>query len=359
MSERPRMLPAALLVLVSAVGLGATLRAGPEPADGPPSPTAAPGAEAIAEAARAFVQRLDGPRREKAVFAFADDERFDFHFIPRERRGLPLGEMTPVQRDAAHRLLRTTLSSQGYNKAVGVMRLEQILGTLEGRPERRDPERYFFSVFGTPSTTAPWGWRFEGHHVTLNFTSAGGVTVGTPAFLGANPAMVPSGPFAGWRLLGAEEELGRDLVLSLDATQRTRAVIAAEAFPDIVTGADRRVSLEGYEGLPASAMSAEQRELLWRLLREYVQNMEPGISRAQLAKIEDAGIGRVHFAWAGSTVPGEGHYYRVHGPTLLLEYDNTQNAANHVHSVWRDLTDDFGDDLLGRHYREAEHHRSR
>lgn len=313
-------------------------------------------AETLVAAAEAFTALLDDAERELALRPFEHADRFDWAFVPTSRNGLPLADMTAEQRSAAHGLLRATTSSQGYQKAIGVVRLEQILGEIEGRPDRRDPEQYFFWVFGDPSVDEPWGWRFEGHHISLNFTTADGLTVATPSFMGANPATVPSGPYAGWRVLGNEEDLARELLHSLDAGQRSTAVIATEAPSDIITGNDREVSLTERSGLPASAMTEGQRRLLMRVVMEYVGNMEASIADAQLAKIRDAGIGELYFAWAGGLDAGEGHYYRIHGPTVLFEYDNTQGGANHVHSTWRDLTDDFGEDLLRRHYEEADHH---
>lgn len=312
--------------------------------------------ERIAERAAAFVALLDDGQRERALRPFEHEDRFDWGFVPRSRNGLPFASMTPEQRHAAHALLRATTSSQGYLKAVGVIRLEELLGRLEGRPERRDPQQYFFWIFGSPSSDAPWGWRFEGHHISLNYTSVDGVTVATPSFIGANPATVATEPYVGWRVLGSEEELARQLLLSLDESQTARAVIAQEAPSDIITGAEREVSLREVSGLPVSEMTAEQRELLVRIVHEYVGNADASIAAVQMAKIEAAGVENLHFAWAGASDPGEGHYYRVHGPTLLIEYDNTQGGANHVHSTWRDLTDDFGGDLLRRHYEQVEHH---
>jgi hypothetical protein len=340
--------------------------AGGDPADGPAGPAGDPVASApapagaaaeaagpIAEAARAFLASLDDGQRARATRSFEDGERYEWFFTPVARTGLPLKEMTTAQRAAALDLLRAATSSQGYLKATGVMHLEGILAVLEGRPDRRDPENYHFWIFGSPSADQPWGWRFEGHHVSLNYTSADGVTVATPSFIGANPARVRSGPYAGWRLLPNEEDLARALVRSLDPGQRERTVISTTAPRDIITGNDRRASLERMEGLPASAMTAEQRALLFRLLAEYVDNADRSIAGPRLARIQEVGIDRLHFAWAGDLEPGGPHYYRIHGPTVLIEYDNTQNDANHIHSVWRDLENDFGEDLLRRHYDRA------
>lgn len=314
--------------------------------------------EPMARAARAFLDGLTPDRRARAVFALDDEERFDWHFVPRERNGLPLADMSRDDRVAAHRLLGAGLSAGGYLKATGVMQLEAVLGAIEGRPERRDPERYYLSIFGSPSAGEPWGWRFEGHHLSLNFTVAGEAPAATtPAFLGANPATVGDGPFAGWRLLGAEEDLARTLLGMLPADRRARAVISDRAPRDIITGAERRASLERYEGLPASEMSPEERQALWRLIGEYLHDFPPDIARTRADRIRAAGEDRLFFAWAGSLDRGAGHYYRVHGPTFLIEYDNTQNGANHVHAVVRDFENDFGDDLLRRHYEESDHHR--
>ena len=317
--------------------------------------SSAPADDVVAGAAGAFLATLDEPARNRAVYAVSDAERFDWHFVPRERNGLPLRDMTLEQRTAAHALLQATLSNQGYLKANAVIELERILGILEGRPERRDPEGYFVTIFGAPGSGRPWAWRFEGHHLSLNFSSPGNqVTITGPAFLGANPATVPSGSKAGWRALGQEEDLGRALVTSLSAEQRSRAVIAAEAPRDIITGNEREARLDAFEGLPASAMTDAQRQLLMNLVREYVGNMEAASARAWMARI--GAETEIHFAWAGPIEPGAGHYYRVHAPSFLIEYDNTQNDANHVHSVWRDLENDFGGDALARHYEEGHPH---
>jgi hypothetical protein len=307
----------------------------------------------VVEAAEAFIATLDGAERERALRDFEDGDRFVWHFTPVSRNGLPLREMTLEQRSAALDLLESVSSTQGYLKATGVMHLEAILGALEGRPGHRDPENYHFWIFGAPSVDQPWGWRFEGHHISLNFTSADGVTVSAPAFIGANPARVPSGPHAGWRLLAAEEDRARDLLAALTPSQREQAIIAERTPGDIITGNDREARLEAKEGLSAGDMTAGQLVLLRRLLAEYAENVEPEMARVRYARIEEEGIERLHFAWAGSTEPGEPHYYRIHGPTVLIEYDNTQNDANHIHSVWRDLENDFGGDLLRRHYETA------
>ncbi len=329
-----------------------------EAAPGPAEHAPAASEDGVSGAAAAFLALLDDDARAKATYDLGHEERFNWAFTPVSRNGLPLKEMTLEQRSAAHSLLQTTLSSQGYHKANAIIELERILGVLEGRPGRRDPEGYFVTIFGSPGEGAPWAWRFEGHHLSLNFSlPSDELTVTGPAFMGANPALVPSGPKAGWRPLGREEDLARALVMSLTAEQRGMAVIAAEAPRDIITGNDREARLDGSEGIPASALSAEQREMLFGVIAEYAGNMEAAAAHGWMARIRDEiSPDELHFAWAGPTEPGAGHYYRVHAPPFLIEYDNTQGNANHVHSVWRDMENDFGGDALARHYEEGHPH---
>lgn len=313
-------------------------------------------APSIVAAGERFLELLDDSARAKATYPFDDAERFNWHFVPRERNGLPFKAMTLEQRRTAHALMQRSLSARGYLKAVGVTQLERLLYALSNESAFRDPERYFVTVFGTPATAAPWGWRLEGHHLSLNFTLDGGEMAATPAFLGANPHEVRSGHLMGWRLLGVEEDLGRQLVRSLSPEQLRRALIAAEAPRDIITGNAREAVLERFEGIAASELTDAQRELLMELVAQYVGNAAPPAPRSQLDRLGASGWDKLYFAWAGSLDPGRGHYYRVHGPSILIEYDNTQDDANHAHTVWRDLERDFGGDLLRRHYEESGHH---
>ena len=315
-----------------------------------------PGVE-MATAANHFIALLDETQRAKALIPFQDAERQNWHFIPMIRRGLTWKEMTPAQRHLATSLLASGLSQRGYIKAKTIMSLEQILLELEqGKGPVRDPDLYYWAVFGQPSADGTWGWRVEGHHFSANFTVVEGRHISaTPSFFGSNPAEVRQGPRQGLRALAAEEDLGLELFRSLDDKQRAVAVIAEEAFPDVITGDKRKVAPLSPEGLSASKMTSSQRESLKRLIEEYVRRARPEVADADLAQIEKAGFKNVHFAWAGQDAPGKGTYYRVQGPTFLLEYDCTQNNANHIHAVWRDFAGDFGEDILARHYRETPH----
>jgi hypothetical protein len=243
-------------------------------------------------------------------------------------------------------------------KATTIMSLEQVLREMEGPNGRftRDPELYYFSIFGEPSTTGTWGWRLEGHHLALNVTMRdGGILASSPAFMGSNPAEVREGPRAGLRALGLEEDLGRELLNALDAEQRVQAVLEGNVPGDIVTGNSREAGIEGgLAGIPASGLNAAQTGLLRAVIGEYTNRMAPEVAARVMADMEAAGFGNVRFAWAGTAEVGAPHYYRVQGPTFLIEYDNTQNQANHVHSVFRDLLNDWGQDTLRAHY-EASH----
>jgi hypothetical protein len=319
-----------------------------------PDPTAP--AERIAAAVRGWLDGLDDRQREAARFAFDDAERFAWQYVPGERQGVSLRWMTPAQRVLAFGIVDAAMSARGARELRAVIDLEVILGELEGRSGYRDPGRYWFAVFGEPGDGAPWSWRVGGHHVAVHGTVAGGVVVGaTPSFLGANPATVPKGgPLAGRRALDGEERLARELLASLTAAQRKLAIVDPVAPPDILSGTGRRADLrEVPTGIRADALEPGQRDRLEGLVHHYLQRFEAGAARAARERVAAAGFDGVTFAWAGADQPGRGHYYAVRGPTLLIEYDNTQNGGNHVHSVWRDSTNDWGEDLLAEHYRSA------
>ncbi|HUP34347.1 MAG TPA: DUF3500 domain-containing protein [Candidatus Limnocylindria bacterium] len=338
-------------------GLAASAAAGALPRPSLAQSSDAAARAAMAGAALAFLGALPAEARSRAVFSVGDRERLNWHYVPRGREGVPFKAMPGPARAAAHALMKAGLSAVGYTKAVNVMELEAVLRQIETFGLSRDPENYAFTVFGNPGASAPWGWRVEGHHLSLNFTLVPGRPVAmTPAFLGANPAEVPSGPRKGQRALAAEQDLGRALARSLSEPQRARTMIAAQSLGDIVTGPGRANSLATPAGLALADMTGDQRSLAATLIEEYARNMRSELAEQELRRMREAGVERVHFAWAGPLEAGRAHYYRLHGPTLLIEYDNTQNNANHIHSVWHDPRRDFGLDLLGAHYRHGHHH---
>lgn len=312
----------------------------------------------MAQAANNFWAALTPEQQAMAGFKFEDDERMDWHFIPKKRKGLTIKDMTSAQRALAQALLNSGLSHKGFTEAVTIMSLDQVLKEIEGSGGKmvRDPELYYFSIFGKPGEKDPWGWRVEGHHLSLNFTIVDGkIAVAGPAFFGSNPANVLTGPRKGLRILGVEEDLGRALVKSLSDEQRKTAIITETAPKDILSFNARKTMLQTPVGITFPQLTDDQKKQTVNLVREYADRLRGELAADDLARIEAAGWDKVQFAWAGGLELGQGHYYRVQGPTFLVEYDNTQNNANHVHSVWRDLTRDFGEDLLGKHLQESKH----
>ena len=308
----------------------------------------------MADAAKNFLAALSDEQRAKATFDLKNDERLNWHFIPKERKGLPIKEMSGEQRALANALLNSGLSNRGYFKANTIMSLEQILRDMEkGKGPVRDPERYFFSVFGTPESHGTWGWRVEGHHLSLNFTLSGEEVVVTPSFMGTNPGEVREGPRKGLRVLGVEEELARDLVKSLNEEQRKVAIYTNSAPADVITAADRKAHALDPKGISMAKLTDDQKQMLLAVIKEYVSRTRPEVANKEYNEIRQTSPEQIHFAWAGSMERGQGHYYRVQAPDFLIEYDNTQNNANHVHAVWRDLKNDFGEDILRKHYDES------
>jgi hypothetical protein len=322
--------------------------------------TPRPAVERLTAAARAWLETLDDEGRSHATFAFDDDERFAWEYVPGTRLGLAVGEMTTEQRTAADAIVEAALSERGARDVRGVIGLEPILGEIERRAgrgnwQRRDPGLYWHAIFGTPGTDEPWSWRIGGHHVAIHVTVAQDRVIGaTPSFLGANPATVPDGPRTGMRTLDGEERLARALLASLTPEQRRHAIVDRDAPADILSGSGRRAELRDVPaGIRYNALDTGQRTALEALVRHYIGRSEPAVADAEWSRIHDVGLDAITFAWAGPDEAGHGHYYAVHGPRLLIEYDNTQDRGNHIHSVWRDPTNDWGEDLLAAHYRVA------
>jgi hypothetical protein len=308
-------------------------------------------ASLMTECANRFLAALDANQRGKATFPFDTDERMNWHFIPKERKGLPLREMTPYQKHLASALLAAGLSQTGYIKAVTIMSLEDVLKIIESDSgERRNPEKYYFSVFGTPSDSGTWGYRVEGHHLSQNYTVVNGKVIDGPSFFGANPAEVRQGPRKGLRTLVWEDDLGIELIRALDEQQQKVAIVDPTAYEDILTAASRKAALQGQpSGLSASKMNANQFDALMALMEEYAHNVSDELADGRTEQINKAGR-NIYFAWSGGIRGSDPHYYRVQTPSFLIELDDTQDDANHIHSVWRDFSGDFGQDLLQHHY---------
>jgi hypothetical protein len=319
----------------------------------------------MADAARRFLASLREEQRRAATFPFLGDERYLWNYRPFEsmpRNGLWLMAMTAEQQQAAFALLETGMSARGADQARRIMERETALREherLDGMLTKliRDPELYWWSVFGEPGGAEPWGWRVSGHHIGLHFTVVGDQVAPCPLFLGANPAEARYGPRKGDRILPEEEDMARDLLVSLDDPRRALAQYSPVAPRDIATDVHRR-AWPGVvpRGLPYAGMDARGREKLVDLIRQYLTRSADDLSAAAWRRIERAGLDTVTFAWAGPADRWQGHYYAVSGPTFMIEYDNVQNGANHIHSVWREWDGDWGEDVLAEHYRTAAHH---
>jgi len=298
----------------------------------------------MATAASRFLRALDKDQASKATFAFDAPERLDWHFIPRPRKGLPIKEMTSAQRALAFGLVQSGLAGSGFLKATTIMSLEEVLKEMEqGKGPVRDPELYFLSVFGPPSARGRWGWRVEGHHLSLNFTIEDGrIVSATPAFFGSNPAEVRQGPREGLRTLDDIEDRALRLVQALDARQSKEAVLADTPPKDIRAANTPQPPTDTAVGIAFADLNAEQREMLRALVEAYAANMPLEVATAWLSEIKQAGPDGVRFAWFGAADRLQPHAYRVQGPTFLIEFNNTQNGANHIHSVWRNMLGDFG-----------------
>ena len=318
-------------------------------------------AAAMSGAAQKWLSSLSEEQRGRATFAFDSEERLRWHFVPNEmhpRKGIQFKEMSEPQRALAHALLKTGLSARGYLTATEIIALENVLQVVEGPQRRfpRDPEAYQFTIFGTPGDKKAWGWRFEGHHISLRFDVVNGqMTASSPAFLGSNPAEVREGPQKGKRVLGAEEDAGRALLEALSPEQRQVATVLPEAPNEMLTTNLPKADPQSPIGVQASAMTAAQREKLMALIEVYTSVMTPDVAAERMAKLRKSGLDKIAFAWAGGAERGKKHYYRIQGPTFLVEYDNAQNDGNHIHSVWRDFDGDFGRDLLREHLKGVPH----
>lgn len=316
-------------------------------------------ADRIRAAAAHWLDGLEPDQRLRAGFPFDSPERFVWDYLPGARRGLTLADMTEPQQAAAMGLVAASLSDRTAGEVRAILALELVLRELErgsGKDlARRDPGRYGFAVFGEPKGPAPWSWRVGGHHVAVHVTIAGGRVVGTtPSFLGANPATIPHGSLAGRRTLDGEETLARALLQGMSAAERRIAVVDPVAPPDILSGTGRLADLREIPvGIRHDQLGRPGRVALDRLIRHYLERAAPNVAEAAWEQVRADDVGSVTFAWAGPGEPGRGHYYAIRGPRLLIEYDNTQDGANHIHAVWRDPVNDWGEDLLAAHYRAA------
>jgi Protein of unknown function (DUF3500) len=346
---------------LAAVGVAAQLvlrldvAAAEVPASAPmPMPMPMPQAESAVSAARRLIDATAAAHRPHLVLAFDEQRRGDWHYTPRQRDGLAWKHMSPAQRQAATALLHSALNERGHDKVRALMALEITLRELESSGAMRDPDNYAVAIYGQPGASA-WGWRIEGHHLSLHFTLAGDrVVAPLPQFFGANPATVPGdvgrgAPRQGFRLLGAEEDLARQWLASLNDAQRQQAVFDSRTYGDIISRNAARAQPLDAVGLPFAQMGAAQQALLLKLVAAFADHLQPELAQARLARVHAAPLVTLRMGWAGATTPGQPHYFRIQGANFLIEFDNS--GGNHIHSVWRDFEGDFGRDVLRQHYR--------
>ena len=325
------------------------------------TPSFADVASEMAKAANALLVSLDKEQTSLATFKFNGEERTYWHFIPAEmlkggsRKGLQIKQMTGKQRMLTHALLKTVLSESGHAKVKNIMFLEDILFALEGKNRRfvRDSEAYHILIFGNPGNKGAWGWRFEGHHVSLNYTIVNGNVSVVPSFWASNPAVADFGPGRKLIALEVEEFAARELRNSLSAKQVKNAVIADKAPRDILTSALPEVKILENTGITYGDLNKGQQAQLTKLIQEYINRHRAVVAKEDWAKIEKGGLDKIRFSWAGSTKAFKPHYYRIQGPTFLMEYANTQNGSNHIHATWRDFNGDFGRDVLREHVKKS------
>jgi Protein of unknown function (DUF3500) len=310
--------------------------------------------------ANAFIQSLNEMKQKKAQFSFDEMNRYEWHYLPATmvaRHGINVKDLDSTQKQHLYNLLQAYLSEEGYAKTKSIMDFEYLLKELEPENANRIPENYYAAIYGVPGKDSVWGWKFSGHHVALNFTIVNNKLTFAPFFFGVYPATVKDGPKKGMRIMKDEEDIGFELINSLTPEQKLKAFFQLKAFSDIVTTNAGQVGPLQPVGILARDMTITQKAILNKLIVAYLLAMPQGIAKTRMQKIETADINAIRFGWAGGTQPGKPHYYRIQGNTFLIEFDNTQSNANHIHTVWRDFKGDFGADLLKEHYHNTKHHR--
>ncbi len=306
-----------------------------------------------------FLKLLDTDQHMKAQMDLNDSSRVAWHFVPGAswpRKGIRMDDLNKNQETLLFDHLKASLSEVGYELVRHIMGLENVLAEIEKRPEYRDPELYSAAFYGHPGTDSIWAWSFEGHHISLHFTIVNDSMAVAPRFFGANPATIPSGERKGERTLAEEEDLGFKMIQSMDSQQKEKAVLKDHTPKDIVSYNISKADPLSPTGLTMKEMTPDQKSTMISILHLYLSMMPDDLAQARMENLRQEELDKIHFAWAGAEAPGKAHYYRIQGKTFLIEFDNTQNNANHIHTVWRDFEGDFGRDLIQDHYKSSDHH---
>ncbi|MEO9511506.1 MAG: DUF3500 domain-containing protein [Flavobacteriaceae bacterium] len=305
-----------------------------------------------------FLKSLNVTQLEKTQFSFEAETRQNWHFLPVsmwERPGIQIGKLNSSQAKLFHTMLKSHLSLSGYEKTMRIVDLENVLAELSGNNHMRDAKKYHIAVYGNPEKEKVWGWSFEGHHVSLNFTIVDDKVSYTPRFFGASPATIKSGPRKGERTLAREEDLALELINRLNEGQKVKAIFREKAFRDNVSSNSSTVAPLEIVGISISELTDNQQLTISKLIYEYLSAMPKALAKMRMENLKKEAFGNIHFGWAGETEIGKPHYYRIQGKTFLIEFDNTQENANHIHSVWRDFDGDFGRDIIKEHYQSSHH----
>ncbi|SFR57412.1 DUF3500 domain-containing protein [Maribacter stanieri] len=306
-----------------------------------------------------FISSLTAPQKSKIVHEFKEDTREDWHFLPwssYERQGLPLKELTANQKKLVHKLLQSSLSEKGYKQTTEIIGLENVLAAISGDSVYRDPQKYYVSIYGNPANEDTWMWTFEGHHVSLHFTTVADMVSYSPRFFGSNPGRIMDGKHKGFSPLVNEEDLGLALVNMLSDNQKKIVIFNDKAYNDIQSWNNSVAEKLPSEGILVSDLNANQKKQVMRIIHEYVSTIPTDQAKEKMDAIRNEELDDMRFAWAGATVLGKAHYYRIQAKSFMIEFDNSQDNANHIHSVWRDFDGDFGRDLLKEHYKNSTHH---
>lgn len=307
--------------------------------------------------ATTFLNSLSKQQRDRAQMHFTDTSRTTWHYFPGtmyKRAGIQLGELNTEQKELFFKLLKTYLSETGYNKTIKIMDLETVLFEIgQGDAYNRDPEKYSVAFYGNPEKDSLWAWSFEGHHLSLNFSILNNKISIAPRFMGASPAIIKEGKRKGERTLANEEDFGFQLINSLSEDQKKIAIFQKKAYPDIVTSNATEVAPLQPVGIKVGDLKMNQQTIIIGLLDEYLSTMPKALAKKRMDNLKSEEFNDIRFGWAGDTETGKPHYYRIQGKTFLVEFDNTQNNANHIHLVWRDFNGDFGKDLIKEHYEHS------
>ena len=316
-------------------------------------------AQDLPSKANAFIATLNEAQKTQALYPFDTAERYRFMYVPlNDRKGISMNELNAGQQAAVFNLLKASLAEETIKKVKAIMLLDNVLKELEHRKaddHYRDPDKYFLTIFGIPSAATIWGWRFEGHHIAFHFAAnKNELVAGTPSFLGSNPAIVQDGPQKGEEVLKEETDKGFALLHALSAAELKKALTDSVAPGEILTAASRKAMIDHPAGIRYSELTPAHQQMLLQLLGLYVHRYTKLFADNMLQQVQAAGLDNLWFTWAGFTEHqmGKPYYYRIQGPTIIIEYDNSQNNANHIHTVIRDLKNDFGGDMLLEHYRQ-------